>query len=100
MGKIGDRHGVAAALMGLGMGAHLRGEAEEAERILSDAQTNLREGSGGQGMSWPISNALVDTRTHEKLLEATDRYHASLELSPAAWAQMVCSDGDTWLARK
>ena len=100
MGEIGDRHGVAAALLGLGMAAHFRGEAEEAEQILIHAQTNLREGSGGQGISWPISNVLVDTRTYPQLVEATNRYIASLELPPAAWAQMVCSDGEAWLARK
>ena len=100
MDEIGDRHGLGAALLGLGMAAHLRGEAEEAEQILTNAQTNLREGSGGQGISWPISNALIDTRTHHQLVEATNRYHASLELPPAEWAKMVCSDGEAWLARK
>ena len=99
MGEIGDRHGVAAALLGLGMAAHFRGEAEEAERILSQAQTNLREGSGGQGIAWPLSNALVDTRTHRQLVEATNRYENALNLPPDEWTKMVCSDGEAWRAR-
>ncbi|MCI0844190.1 MAG: tetratricopeptide repeat protein [Chloroflexi bacterium] len=100
MGEIGDLHGLGAALLGLGMAAHIRGEAEEAEQILTNAQTNLREGSGGQGISWPISNALVDTRTYDQLIEATNRYQASLNLPPDQWAKMVCSDCEAWFARK
>ena len=60
---------------------------------------NLREGGGGQGLSWPISNVLVDTRTHELLVEATNRYQASLNLPPEEWARMVCADGEAWRAR-
>ena len=71
MGDIGDRHGVGAVLLGLGMTAQFRGESVEAQRLLVEAQTNLREGGGGQGLSWPISNVLVDTRTHDLLVEAT-----------------------------
>ena len=100
MGEIGDLHGLGAARLGLGMAAHIRGEADEAEQILTNAQTNLREGSGGQGISWPISNALVDTRTYDQLIEATNRYQASLYLPPDQWARMVCSDGEAWFARK
>ena len=99
MVDLGDRPGVGAVLLGLGMVAHFRGEPAEAQRILVEAQTHLREGGGGQGLSWPISNVLVDTRTHDLLVEATDRYQASLSLPPEEWARMVCADGDAWRAR-
>ena len=98
MGDLGDRHGVGAVLLGLGMTAHFRGEPEKAQSLLTEAQTNLREGGGGQGLSWPISNALVDTRTHDLLVEATNRYQASLDLPSDEWARMVCSDGESWRA--
>ena len=99
MVDLGDRHGAGAVLMGLGMVAHLRGQTAEAQRILVEAQTHLREGGGGQGLSWPISNVLVDTRTHDLLVEATKRYENSLNLPPDKWARMVCSDGEAWRAR-
>ena len=99
MRDIGDRHGVGAVLLGLGLAAHFRGQPEEAAKILVDAQTNLREGGGGQGLSWPLSNALVDTRTHDLLVEATDRYQTSLSLPSAEWARMVFADGEAWRAR-
>ncbi|MEE8159872.1 MAG: adenylate/guanylate cyclase domain-containing protein, partial [Dehalococcoidia bacterium] len=41
MGDTGDRHGAGAALLGLGMGAHFRGEREEAQLLLTEAQTNF-----------------------------------------------------------
>ena len=99
MDDLGDRHGVGAVLLGLGMAEHLRGETEEAERLLVEAQTNLREGGGGQGLSWPISNVLVDTRTHDLLVEATHRYQAGLDLPAAEWTRMVLADGEVWRAR-
>ena len=99
MGDLRDRHGVGAVLLGLGMAEHFRGETEAAQRLLTEAQTNLREGGGGQGLSWPISNILVDTGTHDLLVEATLRYQNGLNLPPAEWAQMVCSDGEAWRAR-
>ena len=99
MVDIGDRHGAGAVLLGLGMAAHFRGEADEAQRILTEAQTELREGGGGQGISWPISSVLVDTRTHDLLVEATNRYQGSLNLPPTEWASMVCADGESWRAR-
>ncbi len=99
MRDLGDRHGVGAVCLGLGMTAQFRGDMAEAELILTEAQTNLREGGGGQGLSWPISNVLVDTRTHDLLVEATHRYQASLNLPAAEWTQMVCSDGEAWRAR-
>ena len=99
MVDLGDRHGEGAVLLGLGMSAHFRGETEEAQLLLAEAQTNLREGGGGQELSWALSNALVDTRTHDLLVEVTDRYQASLNLPPAEWAKMVCSDGEAWRAR-
>ena len=95
----GDRHGVGAVLLGLGMAEHLRGETEEAERRLVEAQTNLREGGGGQGLSWPISNVLVDTRTHDLLVEATHRYQSGLDLPANEWTRMVLADGEAWRAR-
>ena len=99
MGDLGDRHGAGAVFMGLGMTAQLRGEMEEAQLFLTEAQTNLREGGGGQGLSWPISNVLVDTRTHDLLVEATRRYQAGLDLPAAEWTRMVISDGEAWRAR-
>ena len=99
MDDLGDRHGVGAVLLGLGMAEHLRGETEEAERRLVEAQTNLREGGGGQGLSWPISNVLVDTRTHELLVEATNRYQSGLDLPADEWTRMVIADGKAWRVR-
>ena len=99
MKDVGDRHGIGAILLGMGMALELRGETEEAERLLNEAQTNLREGGGGAGMSWPISNVLVDTRTDELLAEATNRYQSSHNLPPAEWASMVYADRDTCFAR-
>jgi hypothetical protein len=99
MVDIGDRHGEGAVLLGLGMAAHFRGETDEAQRILTEAQTNLREGGGGQGLSWPISNVLVDTRTHDLLVEATHRYQSGLDLPANEWTRMVLADGEAWRAR-
>ena len=99
MADVGDRLGVGTIKLGLGLTAHFRGDAEEAQRVLGEAQTDLREGGGGQELSWAISNALIDTRTQDLLIEATDRYQASLNLPPAEWAQMVISDGEAWRAR-
>ena len=99
MGDLVDRHGVGAVLMGLGMAAHFRGKTDEAQLLLEEAQTNLREGGGGQGLSWPLSNVPIDTRNHDLLVEATNRYQNSLNLPPAEWARMVCSDGEAWRAR-
>ena len=96
MGRQGDRHGVGAVLIGLGMAAHFRGDMDEAQSLLAEAQTSLREGGGGQEISWPLSNVPVDTSTSDLLLEVTDRYQAALTLPPAEWAQMVFSDGEAW----
>ena len=99
MVDIGDRHGAGAVLLGLGMAAHFRSETEEAQRLLGEAQTELREGGGGQGLSWPMSNVLVDTHSHDLLVEVTNRYQASLNLPPDEWTRMVCSDGEAWRSR-
>jgi len=99
MADIGDRHGEAAVLLGLGMAAHFRGETEKVQPLLTEAQTNFREGGGGQGLSWPISNVLVDTHNHNLMVEATRRYENGLDLPSDEWARMVCSDGDAWRAR-
>jgi len=99
MGDLGDRHGVGTVLLGLGLAAHFRGEADKAQLLFTEAQMNLREGSGGQGLSWAISNALIDTRTHALLVEATHRYQNGLSMPPAEWAQMVIADGEAWRAR-
>ena len=92
IGDIGDRHGVAAVSMGLGMAAHFRGECEKVQPLLTEAQTNFREGVGGQGLSWPLSNVLVDTHTHDLLLQATRRYESSLNLPPDDWGRMVIAE--------
>ena len=99
MRDIGDLHGVGAVLLGLGMLAQLRGNTDEAQSLLTEAQTKFREGTGGQGLSWPMSNVLVDTSTHDLLVEATNRYQASLSLPPEEWARMVCADGEAWRVR-
>ena len=99
MVDVGDRHGAGAVLLGLGMAAHFRSETDEAQRLLGEAQTELREGGGGQGLSWPMSNVLVDTHSHGLLVEVTNQYQNSLNLPPAEWARMVCSDGEAWRAR-
>ena len=99
MADVGDRLGVGTVQLGLGMAAYFRGETDQAQLLLVQAQTNLREGGGGQELSWAMSNALVDTRTYDLLMEATHRYQTSLNLPPAEWARMVCSDGEAWRAR-
>ena len=99
MGDIGDLHGLGAVSLGLGMLAHFRGDSDESELLLAEAQTKLREGTGGQGLSWPITNSLLDTSTPEMLIETTNRYQAGLNLSTAEWAQMVCSDGEEFRTR-
>ena len=99
MGDLGDRHGVGAVLLGLGMVEELRGETDEAQRLFVEAQTNLREGGGGQGLSWPMSNVLVDTRTHDLLVDATRRYQEGLDLPAAEWTRMVLADGEAWRTR-
>ena len=99
MSDLGDRHGVGAVSLGLGMVAQLRGETEEAQRLLVEAQTNLREGGGGQGLPWPLSNVLVDTHTHDLLVDVTRRYQDGLDLPAAEWTRMVLADGEAWRAR-
>ena len=84
--------GVAAVSMGLGMASHFRGECEKVQSLLTEAQTNFREGVGGQGLSWPLSNVLVDTHTHDLLLQATRRYESSLNLPPDDWGRMVIAE--------
>ena len=75
----GDRHGVGAVLMGLGMAAYFNGEKDKAQSYLTEAQINLREGGGGQGISWPLSNVMVDTRSHDQFIEVGIRYQASTQ---------------------
>ena len=99
MSDLGDRHGVGAVLLGLGMALHFRGETEEAQRLFGEAQTHFREGGGGQGLFWPISNVLVDTSTHDLLIDATRRYQTGLDLPTAEWKRMVFADGEAWRAR-
>ena len=96
MGDIGDRHGVAAVSMGRGIAAHFRGECEKVQPHLTEAQTNFREGVGGQGLSWQLSNVLIDTHTHGLLLQATRRYESSLNLPPDDWGRMVIADGEAF----
>jgi hypothetical protein len=99
MHEIGDLHGIGAVSLGLGLLAQSRGDSDESEQLLAEAQTKLREGGGGQGLSWPISNVLLDTSTSETLIATTDRYQASLSLPAAEWVRMVCSDGEEFRAR-
>ena len=99
MGDVGDRLGVGAVLLGLGMAEQSRGQGDEAERLIEEAQTQLREGGGGQGLSWGLSNALIDTRTHDLLVAAAHRYQAGLDLPATEWTQMVLADWKAWRAR-
>ena len=99
MRDLGDRHGLGAILLGMGMSADLRGDSEEAERLLIEAQLHLREGGGGQGLSWPISNAMIKTSTQALLSEAEQRYQHSLDIPPNDWTRMVLADRDLWLSR-
>jgi hypothetical protein len=99
MGDVGDRLGVGAVLLGLGMAEQSRGQGDEAERHIVEAQTQLREGGGGQGLSWGLSNALIDTRTHDLLVDAAHRYQAGLDLPATDWTQMVLADWKAWRAR-
>ena len=69
------------------------------ERLLIDAQRHLREGGGGQGVSWPISNSMIINGTEEQLRDAADRYQHSLESPPDQWTKMLFADRDAWLAR-
>ena len=99
MGDLGDRLGVGIVLLGLGMAEHYHGEKDESQRLIAEAQAHVREGGGGQGVSWGLSNALVDTRTHELLVDATRRYQAGVDLPVAEWTEMVIADGEAWRAR-
>jgi len=80
-------------------GTDLRGETAEAQRLLAEAPTNLREGDGGQGLTWAISNVLVDARTRNLLVEATNRYQNGSNLPPDQWTRMACSGGEACRAR-
>ena len=99
MTDLGDRHGMGAIMLAMGMSADLRGDTAEAERLLIDAQRHLREGGGGQGVSWPISNSMIINGTEEQLRDAADRYQHSLESPPDQWTKMLFADRDAWLAR-
>lgn len=99
MGDIADRHGVGAVSLGMGLEVHCRGDTEKDRTLLEEAQTKLREGGGVQGISWPMSNVLVDTHTHDLLAETMERYENSLNLPLGEWVEMVCSDGEAWVAR-
>ena len=85
--------------MGIGLTKHFQGETESAKQMLGEAQINLREGGGGQELSWAISNALIDTSTQDLLIEATDRHKKGLNLPLDEWVEMVCSDGEAWRGR-
>ena len=99
MADVGDRLGVGTAQLGIGLTKHFQGETESAKQMLGEAQINLREGGGGQELSWAISNALIDTSTQDLLIEATDRYKKGLNLPLDEWVEMVCSDGEAWRGR-
>ena len=99
MGDLGDRLGVGIVLLGLGIAEHYRGEKDESQRLIAEAQAHVREGGGGQGVSWGLSNTFVDTRTHDLLLDAMRRYQAGVDLPAAEWTDMVLADGEAWRAR-
>ena len=99
MVDVGDRLGVGIVLLGLGMAEHYRGNRDEFQRLIAEAQAHVREGGGGQGVSWGLSNALVDTRTHDLLLDAMRRYQEGVDLPADEWTRMVLADGEAWCAR-
>jgi predicted ATPase/class 3 adenylate cyclase len=99
LADVGDRLGVGTAQLGIGLAAHFQGQTETANRLLGEAQTNLREGGGGQELSWAISNALVDRSTEDRLIEATIRYKQGINLPLEEWVEMVCADGEAWRDR-
>ncbi|MBP63418.1 MAG: hypothetical protein CMJ62_17995 [Planctomycetaceae bacterium] len=99
MADLGDRLGLGTIQMGLGLAAHFHGDTESASKVLGEAQTNLREGGGGQELAWAISNALIDTSTQELLIEAADRYKSGLGLPFEDWVAMICADGEAWRGR-
>ena len=96
MSDLGDRHGVGAVLMGLGVAKHFQGNVVESQRLIAEAQVQFREGTGGQGLSWALSHSPVDTRTFKLLREVTSRYEASLTSPTAEWTRMVIQAGMTW----
>lgn len=96
MSDLGDRHGVGAVLMGLGVAKHFQGNVVESQRLIAEAQVQFREGTGGQGLSWALSHSPVDTRTFKLLREVTSRYEASLTSPTAEWIRMVIQAGMTW----
>ena len=44
-------------------------------------------------------HCLVETHTHDLLVDATRRYQAGLDLPAAEWTRMVFADGEAWRAR-
>ena len=100
MSDLGDRLGTGTALLGLGIIDHIVGNTLESESQIAEAQILLREGSNGPGLSWALANARVDTRTHDLMVETTDRYQASLELPATEWTRMVIADADNWKGRR
>ncbi|NQW18156.1 MAG: tetratricopeptide repeat protein [Chloroflexi bacterium] len=99
MNDLGDRLGVGTATMGLGLVNHYVGDDDAARRQIAEAQTLLREGSGGQGLSWALANAQIDTRTIDLMVANTFRYQSSLELPADEWTRMVIADGEEWRER-
>ena len=96
MSDVGGRHGVGVVLTGLGMAEHFRGNVDESQRLIAEAQVQFREGTGGQGLSWALSHSPVDTRTLKLLREVTSRYEAALTSPTDEWTEMVIQDGTTW----
>ena len=100
MSDVGDRHGVGVVLIGLGMAEHFRGNVIEPERLIAEAQVQLREGTGGQGLSWALSHSPVDTRTLKLLREVTSRYEAALTSPTDEWTEMIIQDSTIWRDRR
>ena len=46
----------------------------------------------GQDNPWPLPDAMVDTHTHDLLLQATRRYESSLNLPPDDRGRMVIAE--------
>jgi hypothetical protein len=72
------------------------GDAGDGLELAAKAQSELRRGLGGQGLSWAVSNAPVETASLEQLLSVSQRYREALDWSHEDWAAMCLSDAASW----
>ena len=96
MREVGDRLGLGTLYLSLAVCAQQGGDEEDGRRFSELGQRELRRGLGGQGLSWAVSNAPVETRTLEQVLEAGQRYRNALDWDGDDWATMVFADAASW----